>query len=198
MKIGRRKAFLASLSLTVLILAVFGCAPRSAEPSSNQEEEPQNVIEWTMNSDCAGCHLNEVASSTNSALPYSIHAVEVAGCTECHINDEGTLLKAHKDYMEKEVPTKLLATKISSDTCLSTCHVQEELIAITEDFTRLRDPYGTVVNPHDMPQTERHESLITCASCHKLHVAGESFDTTRFLCISCHHSGVFQCYTCHD
>jgi hypothetical protein len=123
---------------------------------------------------------------------------ETIECVYCHTDDDGKLTTAHASTAGKQAPTKLRTTAISSDTCLGSCHEQGELITATADYDRLTDPYGTTVNPHDIPQNADHDAEITCSSCHNMHKAGDVFSTARSHCLSCHHAGVYECYTCHD
>lgn len=72
------------------------------------------------------------------------------------------------------------------------------LVAATADSTALTDSSGTVVNPHDLPAVKDHDS-ITCTTCHDVHdPEPDAAKTASKKCLSCHHEGVYECYTCHS
>ena len=91
---------------------------------------------------------------------------------------------------------KLKNTSVSDDACLS-CHENDHTAEATADVTALTDLNGTMVNPHDIPQTEQHEKNITCSSCHTMHSDDSIEDEAVTLCQSCHHRDVYECDTCH-
>ena len=53
-----------------------------------------------------------------------------------------------------------------------------------------------MVNPHDLPEGADH-AKIDCLDCHTAHKAQEASETALNTCTGCHHTGVFECGTCH-
>ena len=152
-------------------------------------------MEWSPEADCAACHSTEQSSYDDAACLASFHKQQA--CASCHADDQA-LSNAHvgKTSADK-APKRLKKTEVSDELCLS-CHfgTKEELVAATQDVV-VTDENGTSRNPHDGGDIAEHES-IECSSCHSMHsdepVSEQAYDT----CISCHHAGVFECYTCHE
>ncbi len=72
-----------------------------------------------------------------------------------------------------------------------------QLIAATADSEVLTDSEGTVVNPHDLPDSMNHNK-IACVDCHKIHdTEADLAKTASKKCTSCHHQNIYECYTCH-
>ncbi len=72
-----------------------------------------------------------------------------------------------------------------------------QLIAATADSVVLTDSEGTVVNPHDLPDSTNHNKIV-CVDCHKIHdTEADLAKTASKKCTSCHHENVYECYTCH-
>ncbi len=117
-------------------------------------------------------------------------------CTSCH-NDEEALEKVHDGVTaDDRMPKRLRKAKIGEELCLS-CHGSyEELAAATEESQMLVDGVGKAVNPHDLPDVEDHQK-IDCLDCHSMHKEQSSMDTAMNTCIGCHHTGTFECGTCH-
>ena len=84
----------------------------------------------------------------------------------------------------------------SPDMDCTTCHNPDDVKAATEDSVVLTDENGTVVNPHDLPEGADH-AKIDCLDCHTAHKAQEASETALNTCTGCHHTGVFECGTCH-
>lgn len=133
---------------------------------------------------------------TDSMPPMAIdHASST--CIDCH-NDEEGLAKVHDDVdtVEEASITRLKKTAVDEQYCLS-CHGSwEDLAELTGDSTVLTDANGTVVNPHSFSDVPEHAD-ITCDSCHYMHKEKSAIETATALCGSCHHAGVYECYTCH-
>ena len=185
---------LAALSLCV---AVVGCAPKQQAPSTTPAADPvQSEVAWSMTMDCSVCHTTQNSSLDTENTSAGFHAAHTqTTCTTCHA-DEAALTQAHaKATADKKMPNKLKKTTVTCQT--SGCHdiSQEEMLALTADITELTDIEGTMVNPHDViGKTEGH-SEITCYSCHQQHDGNDVL--AQETCISCHHSGVYTCNTCH-
>lgn len=191
------KAILGFLFVACLPGILAGCSPQVAQGGEGDDGASLNFqIEWTSESDCSICHESEGMSFSEAACLASLH--ESASCVDCH--NEGLLSEVHSDvWAADEAPTALQSTSVEDDQCLQ-CHdhdSREELAKKTSSFRGLVDTNGTVVNPHDIPGEEGHTD-IKCMSCHKIHTSdSETLSDTRALCQSCHHSNVFECYTCH-
>lgn len=177
-------------AITALSAVIAGCAPQTVEgdsqPASN---EP---VAW-METDCALCHEKQSDSAINGDTEFAkVHADQNMTCTECHSNIED-LDKSHDGVtMESRQPKKL--DHDMSQSCID-CHgTLEEMAAITSASDKIVDKNGTVVNPHDIPDTPGHETP-TCTDCHGEH---EEKDALEDYCFSCHHAQVFECNTCHD
>ena len=180
---------------------------------------------WTPEQDCTACHHKQVESLEKDNRLVSKHAAMLT-CTDCHNNldvdgmamgsdaadasaaAEGpkhsanilelkTLEEVHEGITSTKDPKKgrLYSTEVVDDTCL-TCHPRETLIEATADCETLKDADGTVVNPHDIPSTEAHDSRIMCVTCHEMHSKEDSWAAYR-TCTSCHHSEIWECGTCH-
>ena len=142
--------------------------------------------------DCSTCHAKYVDSMTDSTLlGYAHSQAGFDNCTDCH--DVSTLEEVHIDVMPDDTYVKVL--RYEQAFCLG-CHGSlESLAALTVDSIVLTDSNGTVVNPHDLPQSDSHVSFKVneCYNCHKMHKSYEAID----YCYGCHHKQVFECGTCH-
>lgn len=131
------------------------------------------------------------------ADPLPLAAVHQAvPCTGCH-SDEKVLSTVHDGVTaDSKLPKRLRKAKIDEALCLG-CHGSyEDLAEKTADCTVLTDSAGTVVNPHDLPEVADH-AKIDCLDCHTAHKAQEASETALNTCTGCHHTGVFECGTCH-
>lgn len=131
------------------------------------------------------------------ADPLPLAAVHQAvPCTGCH-SDEKVLSTVHDGVTaDSKLPKRLRKAKIDEALCLG-CHGSyEDLAEKTADCTVLTDSAGTVVNPHDLPEGADH-AKIDCLDCHTAHKAQEASETALNTCTGCHHTGVFECGTCH-
>lgn len=196
LRIGILVAVIGVFSLCLL----YACAPNTAseEPAdtaSSGDTGEAVAISWTTETECGTCHLNEHESMENSASDSFLHAN--MSCVECHDDTDG-LTKVHDGVTTADrVPMRLKRTGVDENLCIS-CHPQDEAFLAQTASTPLVDGRGTEVNPHELPQVASHEE-ITCSDCHKMHGdAADRADRAQKLCQSCHHSGVFECYTCHE
>lgn len=183
-------------SCLALPLALSACAPQTRELGSAPEPDDATTVAivWSPDSDCAICHVAEQSSYDDTACGASQHQEQI--CESCH-DDEATLSTVHEGKTGSDkMPKRLKETEVAEDTCLS-CHfnTREELAAATADVV-LSDAKGTSVNPHQLPQGESHDS-IRCGDCHGMHDGEALLEKANGECASCHHSGVFECYTCH-
>lgn len=131
------------------------------------------------------------------ADPLPLAAVHQAvPCTGCH-SDEKVLSTVHDGVTaDSKLPKRLRKAKIDEALCLG-CHGSyEDLAEKTADCTVLTDSAGTVVNPHDLPEGADH-AKIDCLDCHTAHKVQEVSEATLNACTGCHHTGVFECGTCH-
>ena len=135
------------------------------------------------------------ADETTASFLYEVHGV--LPCTSCHVKED-IMAKKHKgETPESKLPKKLSSKdKVETETCLA-CHGSwEDLAEKTADCDVLTDTNGLVVNPHDL--VEGHEDKLTCTSCHSVHEEdAEIAKDAALACKSCHHSGVWECGTCH-
>ena len=161
-----------------------GLAPAEADETKEAEAEP---IE--SDTDEKGAGATEV--SAYAAMHVQTFGLE---CVACHSDEEG-LAVGHKNLNSGKEARRLKKSKVDSEVC-TTCHKAEDLAGKTADYRGLTDSNGTVVNPHDLPQVESHQS-IACTDCHQAH-SGKQIDfTAATTCNSCHHAGVYECNTCH-
>ena len=149
----------------------------SQQGAANEAPSAASTSAWSYADDCSLCHAAESNSLTDPACLAGVH--------------EG----ANAEKAQKV--TKLRKTGIKQDACLG-CHGSyDDLAAKTADSTVLTDSEGKTVNPHALPANEDH-SEITCASCHVMHTKKSVSETAPEYCISCHHTNVYACHTCHD
>ncbi len=188
------------LGTVILLLA---CSPQQgasngSDEGSGQENGTATPIEWTVETDCGSCHTNEQVT----AEEYPCEAAEETGskCVICHVSDEAEMQKIHEGVTtEDTVPKRLKETEVSDETCLE-CHygTREALIAATDGVAVVTDTNGLSLNPHNPGSAGTTHTTITCASCHDPHDTVEVQEKAQAECESCHHQGVFECYTCHD
>lgn len=192
-----------TVAITALLpLCIAGCAPHVAASTDDGGSEAsgdtaamEGPFAFSPDADCAACHGDEGASLEDAAMPASNHTGQA--CTTCHSDTDG-LAQAHDgvEYGDK-TPKRLKTTKIDAQACFS-CHgSQEELAAKTEACAVLTDTNGTVVNPHDLPESDDH-ATVECGSCHSMHTSDALEDTAQKACRGCHHMDVYECNTCHE
>lgn len=192
-------SMVACLSLAMLA----GCSPKQsdgASADSSASAQQQGDFTFSMDSDCMTCHETQAqASADSNCFLVATDQHSSLTCTSCH-DDESGLTKAHDGvkYGDKE-PKRLKSTTTDSDECIS-CHGSyEELAAKTADSTVLTDSKGTTVNPHEVVGlNDKHSESIECTSCHQPHSGETAAEGASDTCLSCHHTGVYECYTCHD
>lgn len=139
---------------------------------------------------------------TDQACNISISHKDIS-CIDCH-DDTVDLKTAHSSVSLDDQPasvSELKLVKVSDGTCLE-CHVSwNDLASKTTSFTLLSDVNGTIVNPHAILTNyngEGNHDGIGCANCHKMHSSERYVDSAQKKCQSCHHDGVYECYTCHE
>ena len=208
MKLNTKKTLLAACTLAIimgiLMLAIIGCAPRTADDGKEQPEQEDaldtvmNVpINWSMQSDCGICHTNEASGATDDRHPQAVAHADIS-CTECH-TDEQVLAKTHDGVTMADKPaSKVTEITVDANTCIS-CHgTLEEVASLTAASEALRDDQGLVVNPHQRPDGLKHaENPATCTSYHNNHAENLNREAKKY-CASCHHRGIWQCGTCHE
>lgn len=191
------RLIIVACSVLLVTAAISGCGTAKKAPSTPSESKSNASAPakpWSPESDCGACHQAE-AKSTGAVLA-SIHGKAGVACMQCHTDEPG-LETAHQGATPKNAAElKLSKTTVDEKTCLD-CHktTWEDLAAKTAASTALKDPKGTVVNPHLAPSlNEKHVSAnMACIDCHASH----SDKTALAYCKSCHHQGTFECGNCH-
>ncbi len=186
---------------TVALMLLVGCAPQESAPksdSNNSSKQPAVEFVWSADADCAMCHAVENESMTDATCLASTHEKEGNTCATCHTDKTG-LNKAHEGATPEgaEKAKKLRSTTIDENVCLSCHDGYEQLAEKTASSTALTDSDGTVVNPHALPEHEKHADT-TCADCHVMHTDEPPAESAPGYCSSCHHAGIYECYTCHE
>jgi hypothetical protein len=208
--IKRRIAVTLMGSLSVaLVLLLPACSPQSASTTAanNQSETEQGAdgdaqsgavaIQWSPETYCGACHVTEAESATDASSDASLHAA--LSCVGCHDNTD-KLSKMHEDATTaSRMPTRLKQTTVTEETCVE-CHALDTAHTEATAAKMLIDANGTKANPHDLPATETNShGQIICSDCHEMHSsAAERREKATKLCQSCHHAGVYECYTCHE
>lgn len=204
MKTLKHKLLHPKVSIVLVVLAVViglcvaGCAPRQA-PSGSSSDSPDDVASmqgdfvWSEDSDCSVCHMTEHASFEESQAAAFRHAT--FDCFDCH-TDVNAIQVQHADVdFDTKMTKRLKKTSIDDELCLACHYDYSELAGKTVRSTVFTDNYGTVVNPHDLPVNDDHDSF-TCAKCHDVHLPMEAEDY-QDTCLGCHHANVYECGTCH-
>lgn len=194
-----RKAVLvgACISMIAGVLLVAGCQPKAASdsdsadnPTSGQTAQAVEFV-WSEESDCSLCHQVQHDAMTDGHASFS--------CVDCHA-DTSTLEYIHEGKSaDDKVSNRLKKTEVTEATC-EACHGSYADLAVkTIDCVALTDSEGTIVNPHEAKELgpEEHGDM-TCASCHAEHDGDAVDEAAQKFCISCHHDGVYECYTCHQ
>lgn len=198
---------LAALAMT----AAFGataCAPSADSPTTDGESAGGSAsaasIVWSIDADCAACHVDQARQA--DVGPYAVHEAQGLGCATCHDDEDGGLTAAHEGSLDAgKMPTRLKKTEVASDSCTASgCHDLGALVEATASLQDLADSEGTVVNPHEMMRDERHlpggdaNAALSYSSCHSMHGDEPALAAAKAECTSCHHTNVFECYTCHE
>lgn len=172
---------------------------QDASGSASAEGAELTPINWTVDTDCAICHVTESAGAQNPACAQAV-AHEQQVCVDCHrAADELSSIHAAVTIEDRDkVPTKAKHATADPESCIE-CHgTLEEVASLTSGSTALTDSQGTVVNPHERPAGESHETNpALCTDCHNNHSQDLPKDAMKY-CAQCHHRGVFQCGTCHE
>ena len=168
-------------------------APGASDAAASDVWSPADG-DWTYDLECAACHEKETSSFENEKCLAAKHAS--LDCKLCHADEEG-LVKAHGAITAKSSnPSNLVSTKVDVESTCQLCHDASKLVEATASSVVLTDDNGTVVNPHDIPQNDKHADT-TCISCHKIHSTTALEKTATRYCKGCHHAGVYECNTCH-
>ncbi|WP_251231589.1 cytochrome c3 family protein [Adlercreutzia aquisgranensis] len=217
MKSQRRALTIVLITMILATVAFAGCAPdsrsgasvsdadaQSAAPGESDEDAaadqdeaaPSVAVEWTAQSDCSICHGTEHSSFEDGQTGAFAHAQMADDCMACH-EDEAALSEVHEGItMDAKPAKKLKKTEVGEEVCLS-CHGDDDFAGATASSEVLVDSNGTVVNPHELPENEEHGQIV-CADCHKVHSSTPRENAAQAVCVGCHHSGVYECYTCHE
>lgn len=196
-----KPTLLAIAAAAALIMSLNGCAPQKADEAQATEEASISQVSfaWSEASDCSVCHSKESSSMNDAACLAYTHQQQGNDCFTCHADTAG-LESAHAEAtpeLAEKRATKLRSTKIDRAACLS-CHGGEEGYAeSTASSTVLTDTQGKTVNPHAMPENADHADT-DCSSCHDMHGSAPASDSAPEYCATCHHSGVYECHTCHE
>ncbi|MDR2714858.1 MAG: cytochrome c3 family protein, partial [Coriobacteriales bacterium] len=193
-----------ALVLCISLVALVACAPHENLPLgsggslSAENGAPEAMpVNWTINFDCAVCHVEEVSSAT-SGMHAQATAHQDLRCIDCHAQ-EATLTAVHDGITFADTPsTKAKHNTVEEQTCVA-CHGSlAQMAQKTSGSTALVDGNGLVVNPHKRPAGNTHtDNPATCTDCHNNHSESLGKDAMKY-CALCHHRGVFQCGTCHE
>lgn len=211
MEVPRKGTMLVAVGIATLLLALVfgalvGCSPQIVETkdASEQKADPllSQPVEWSMESDCAICHVQEDETMASADCPQaSLHAD--LQCVQCHSLSD-VLVSKHEGltYGDTTKAVDLKASEITVDakTCEDpACHGDMEHMAKqTEGKVVLTDSNGNQVNPHKYDSNKQHDAnQPTCIDCHKVHSEDIQKDATKW-CAQCHHRGVFTCGNCHE
>ncbi len=174
-----------------IMMGLFSALLLISAPLSADEAADKGTMAWSPDMKCAECHPHQVKSMTDPGRLVSVHVENgFDECISCH--EPETLKQVHENVTSGKAFIK--ARRYPNAFCLK-CHGPiEDLAARTADSKALTDTKGRVVNPHDIPQNEKHYKTDECATCHKMHK--KTPDVVRS-CTGCHHTGEFVCGTCH-
>lgn len=195
-----KKSVLMALTCGVAcaMVSMAACAPKQAvvdDQASEGKTVPVVEVSWSPDGDCVVCH--DAQGSTMASIPCAAAGSRDMECSACHTDQAGLAVVHEGVTTEDKTPKRLKQTTVSSEACES-CHDGLDVLATeTVDSTVLTDSKGTVVNPHDLPVNDRHETMV-CGDCHAMHDSGDVRETAPKACSSCHHTGVYECGTCHE
>jgi hypothetical protein len=187
----------------ICVLAVLAaCAPRIAGTGDSAQRAESDVddsselsITWTTALDCSECHGIEAHPTNDGAVLAADHSERGLSCTSCH-EESDKMLQAHQNMSSGAVATRLKKTVVDPSVC-APCHASETLSAATSMTSVLTDKNGLTVNPHDLPANDDH-AKVDCVDCHSMHAETPVDSQAVKKCQSCHHQGVYECYTCHE
>ena len=207
MLINRKKLCLAMAVAATCLASLIACAPQMTSHDTGVAGNAPDggetlVFTWTVESDCKACH-QKAAASLASLTCEAAQGEPSTTCMTCHTDAEG-LSGAHQKVTLADTEgdqKRLKKTQVQPDSCL-TCHNMDDLIAATANSTVLTDAEGLTVNPHEASSSlyninGNHDDM-SCSSCHKMHSEDPRETTAANYCESCHHQGVYKCYTCHS
>lgn len=198
---AKRKMVVFVVSTMVVLTVAFlaGCAPQQPSQKSELQDESQDAeavaFIWSKDSDCAVCHSQQASSLKNDDCLASRHAL--TACIVCH-DDMSSLEDVHADIEATgEVDVNRLKKTVISEINCQSCHGDDTTLAeATQSVLALTDSNGTTVNPHMLPGNVEHGD-IDCSSCHIMHENSNVVEQSKSFCASCHHEGVYECFTCH-
>ncbi|MCL2757071.1 MAG: cytochrome c3 family protein [Coriobacteriia bacterium] len=199
---SRKKLVLlgSALLVGIAIFLISACAPQKIElPTDGYDDDDYMSISftWTAQLDCSVCHKSQGDSMRELTNLAGYHFnLEDMSCIDCH-DDSSGLKEVHDSVRLTATEVEMLQkTEVGEQLCLS-CHDLGEVAAKTPQGSFLEDILGLIVNPHDVPQTEGHEDVNSCLSCHTGHTSESVFAQAKKNCFACHHHEVFECGTCH-
>lgn len=192
---------MALVAFWVVSAVLTACSPRPlAASGADGSSSATAQATWSVGSDCATCHERQCSSAADDGTLGTFHEALGNDCFTCH--DADNMAGVHEEHGDSgRTPTKLRYSEVADEQCLS-CHGSYEALAEkTTSSTDLVDTNGKVANPHDLPQSpiagEGHDT-ITCVSCHSAHEQAACVEQAADTCRGCHHTGVFECGTCHQ
>lgn len=178
------------------LLAGAGCAPQVAAEVSDSAALDQAAVsvEWSPDSDCDTCHITELDTFSSGECLASRHGD--ISCSSCH--SDPVLKEVHASAgVSDKMPKRLKKSEVTKEVCLG-CHEADiETLSSDSSAISVTDVNGLSVNPHALPSGEKHDE-VNCSDCHAMHQDTPLQDQADALCKSCHHTGVFECYTCHE
>lgn len=186
-----------------MVLALAACAPSTSQGESGASGDSASqgastaAFEWSADADCGLCHGLESDSLSNADCQIAVKHGALA-CSSCH-SEEDKLAQAHSkvtlEDTDKKV-SKLKKTEVGNEVCLA-CHESDYKPEATAQVTMFTDSEGTTINPHALPATEKHQSIL-CSDCHTVHSSEPMEENAPKTCLNCHHENVYKCGTCHE
>ena len=182
------------LAVATIVVLLAGTTTATMAHAASKESAADTA--FSLELDCVACHTQAQADAVSKDCLLFDH--QALACTACH-TDEAALAKKHKAMATKDPNAgKRLSAKnrVAAKTC-QTCHASKDLANATKTNTVLTDKNGATVNPHDLPAGHFDEN-VTCADCHSVHDGkDETAAKATAACAGCHHTDVYECYTCH-
>lgn len=200
-RVARAMALAVATSALCLTLASCGGAPQpgggeTAADGASKTMASDQAFTWADDADCSLCHAAQSSSLTDSTCQIAANHAGLE-CVQCHADDD-ELVAVHDGLAlaETKGAKKLSRTEVNEDACVA-CHADAGTSEAAVNSVALTDDRGTIVNPHDLPESESHDTL-TCGSCHAMHDKKPLEETASEACAQCHHQDVYECYTCHE